>query len=216
MYEGMQVRCERAWTMPKRGRTMPDALIVVDVQNDFCPGGALPVPQGDAVVPVLNAYLQRAAATGTVIYASRDWHPERTRHFQAYGGAWPPHCIQNTPGAQFHPDLQLPSGATVVSKGMSEEDEGYSALEAHLPDGRDLLSALREAGVSRVHVGGLATDYCVRATVLDAHQAGFETFLLADASLPVDVTPGDGERAVVEMLAAGATPETLANFHPGG
>ena len=195
---------------------MPDALIVVDVQNDFCPGGALPVPLGDTVVPVLNEYLQRAAAKGMVIYASRDWHPQRTRHFQAYGGAWPPHCVQNTPGAQFHPDLRLPPGATVVSKGMSEEDEGYSALEAQLPDGRDLLSALREARVLRVHVGGLATDYCVRATVLAARTAGFKTFLLIDACRPVEVTPGDGERAVEEMLAAGATPQTLAGFHPGG
>ncbi len=193
---------------------MAEALIVVDVQNDFCPGGALPVPEGDAVVPVLNQYMARAAAAGLPIYASRDWHPQRTRHFKEFGGAWPPHCIQNTPGAEFHAGLHLPAGVVIVSKGTGEEDEGYSMLDASLPDGRDLTSALRDAGVTTVHVGGLATDYCVRATVLDALHAGLKTYLLSDASRPVDVTPGDGERAVAEMVAAGATPETLSNFQP--
>ncbi len=193
---------------------MAEALIVVDVQNDFCPGGALPVPEGDAVVPVFNQYMARAAAAGLPIYASRDWHPQRTRHFKEFGGAWPPHCIQNTPGAEFHAGLHLPSGVIIVSKGTGEEDEGYSMLDASLPDGRDLTSALRDAGVTTVHVGGLATDYCVRATVLDALHAGLKTYLLSDASRPVDVTPGDGERAVAEMVAAGATPETLSNFQP--
>ncbi len=191
---------------------MSDALIVVDVQNDFCPGGSLAVPGGDAVVPVLNRYLERAAAAGWPIYASRDWHPARTSHFAAYGGPWPAHCVQGQPGAAFHPDLRLPPGAVVVSKGMSERDEGYSAMEALLPDGRPLLDALRAQGVTRVHVGGLATDYCVRATVLGALAAGLEARLLTDASRPVDVRPGDGARAVEEMLAAGAKPETENTF----
>jgi len=195
---------------------MPDALIVVDVQNDFCPGGSLPVPQGDAVVPVLNRYIERASAAGMPVYASRDWHPERTRHFAAYGGPWPPHCVQGTPGAAFHPGLRLPSDTTIVSKGMSAEDEGYSAIEARVSDGRDLLTALRQTGITRLHVGGLATDYCVRATVLDALRAGFETFLLVDAARAVDVTPGDGERALGEMLAAGAKPQTLNESIFGG
>jgi nicotinamidase/pyrazinamidase len=193
---------------------MPDALIVADVQNDFCPGGSLAVSNGDAVVPVLNQYMERASAAHVPVFASRDWHPERTRHFAAFGGPWPAHCIQGTPGADFHPGLRLPPDATVVSKGMSAEDEGYSALEARLANGSGMLDALRHAGITRVHVGGLATDYCVRATVLDAVTAGFETFLLTDASRPVDVTPGDGERAVHEMLAAGAKTETLNDFHP--
>lgn len=193
---------------------MPDALIVVDAQNDFCPGGALAVPDGDAVVAVLNEYLRRAAAAGMPLYASRDWHPERTTHFAAYGGKWPAHCVRGTPGAEFHPSLRLPPSAVVVSKGVGDRDEGYSAMEATLPDGRTLLHALRQAGVARVHVGGLATDYCVRATVLDALAAGLEVRWLSDASRAVDVVPGDGARATAEMLAAGARAETLPEFTP--
>ena len=196
----------------KRVENMSEALILVDIQNDFCPGGALAVLDGDAVVPVLNRYLERAAARGLAIYASRDWHPARTAHFKAFGGTWPPHCIQGTPGAELHPDLRLPSGVEIVSKGMSEREEGYSMLDGLLPDGRPLLEALRAAGVTRVFVGGLATDYCVRATVLDALAAGLETRLLTDASRAVDVRPGDGERATHEMLAAGARPITLDQF----
>lgn len=193
---------------------MADALIVVDVQNDFCPGGSLAVPGGDAVVPVLNEYMARASDAGVAIFASRDWHPEDTRHFVARGGPWPPHCVQGTSGAEFHPDLRLPPGAVVVSKGMSAEDQGYSALEASLPDGRPLMEALQAHGVRHIYVGGLATDYCVRATVLDALKSGFETSVLIDASRPVDVKPGDGERALDEMLAAGAEPQILDEFEP--
>jgi nicotinamidase/pyrazinamidase len=193
---------------------MKDALLVVDVQNDFCPGGSLAVADGDAVVPVLNGYLERAATAGIPIFASRDWHPAQTTHFSAYGGQWPPHCVQGTPGAAFHPDLRLPAGTVVVSKGMKPVDEGYSLFEARLDDGRDALSALRELGVTRVHVGGLATDYCVRATVLDALSARFDVFLLEDAIRAVEVQPGDGVRALEEMHAAGASAETLESFHP--
>ena len=193
---------------------MGDALIVVDVQNDFCPGGALAVPEGDAVIPVLNEYMSRASDAGIPIFASRDWHPQVTRHFAAQGGPWPPHCVQQTRGAEFHPDLRLPAGTVVVSKGMSAEDQGYSALEAVLPDGRPLVDALRAAGVTHLYVGGLATDYCVRATVLDALKEGFTTSVLVDASRPVDVQPGDGERALNEMLAAGAEPQILDEFEP--
>lgn len=193
---------------------MADALIVVDVQNDFCPGGSLAVPEGDAVVPVLNQYLERASAAGIPIVASRDWHPQETAHFAAFGGTWPVHCVQGTPGADFHAELRLPPETLIASKGMSARDEGYSALEGQLPDGRNVLDALRELGVTRIHAGGLATDYCVRATVLGALAAGFETFLLRDASRAVDVTPGDGERAIAEMLAAGAKAESVAEFAP--
>lgn len=193
---------------------MRDALLVVDVQNDFCPGGSLAVAGGDAVVPILNRYMERAAAAGIPIFASRDWHPVQTAHFSAYGGLWPPHCVQGTPGAEFHPDLRLPKGTVVVSKGMNPVDEGYSLFDARLEDGRDALTALRELGVTRVHVGGLATDYCVRATTLDALAARFDVLLLEDAVRPVEVQPGDGERAIEEMRTAGATPETLAEFQP--
>lgn len=193
---------------------MSDALIVVDVQNDFCPGGALPVPGGDRVVPVLNDYLARAAQAGAPIFASRDWHPAHTTHFAEFGGRWPAHCVQQTPGAAFHPDLRLPAATQIVTKGTGEHDEGYSAFEGRLPDGRDLATALREAGVTRVFVGGLATDYCVRATVLAARQAGFEVTWLRDASRPVDVKPGDGARAQIEMMAAGACEGAIQDFTP--
>ncbi|GAC1447146.1 MAG: bifunctional nicotinamidase/pyrazinamidase [Ktedonobacterales bacterium] len=193
---------------------MSDALIVVDVQNDFCPGGALPVPDGDRVVPVLNTYLARADAAGVPIFASRDWHPARTTHFTEFGGRWPAHCVQDTPGAAFHPDLHLPATTRIITKGTGERDEGYSAFEGQLPDGRDLATALREAGVTRVFVGGLATDYCVRATVLAARQAGFEVTWLRDASRPVDMKPGDGARAQIEMMAAGACEGALQDFTP--
>lgn len=191
-----------------------EALIVVDVQNDFCPGGALPVREGDTVVPVFNKYLVRAAAAGMPIFASRDWHPAETKHFAAFGGLWPPHCIQGTFGAEFHRDLRLPPGAQICSKGTSAIEEGYSMLDAHLLDGREMLDALRSLGVKRLHVGGLATDYCVRATVLDGLRHAFDVFVLEDASRPVDVVEGDGERAMREMLAAGALSETLADFAP--
>ena len=194
---------------------MADALIVVDIQNDFCPGGSLPVPQGNEVVPVLNEYIRRARAAGMPIFASRDWHPAETKHFAAQGGLWPPHCVQGTWGAEFNPSLELPSEARVVSTGVDAEDDGYSAFEGRLPeDGRTLRETLRALGVTRVHVGGLATDYCVKATVLDALRDGLETHLLTDASRSVDVQPGDGERALRVMLDAGATPETIAQFHP--
>jgi nicotinamidase/pyrazinamidase len=192
---------------------MKDALLIVDVQNDFCPGGALAVAEGHAVVPLLNQYMERAAAAGVPIFASRDWHPAQTAHFREHGGQWPPHCVQGTPGAEFHPDLRLPEGTVVVSKGMNPVDEGYSLFEGKLKDGRDALTALRELGVTRVHVGGLATDYCVRATTLDALAARFDVFLLEDAIRAVEVQPGDEERAIKEMREAGAVSETLEDFH---
>lgn len=194
------------------GLITDDALIIVDVQNDFCPGGALAVPEGHVVVPVLNQYLALAAATGMPIFASRDWHPAETAHFAAFGGPWPPHCIQGTPGAEFHRDLLLPPGTQICSKGTSAIDDGYSALEALLPDGNGMLDTLRTLGIKRLHIGGLATDYCVRATVMDGLRGSFEVFVWEDASRPVDVVEGDGECAMREMLAAGAHSETLTDF----
>jgi nicotinamidase/pyrazinamidase len=186
-----------------------DALIVVDVQNDFCPGGALGVPGGDAVVPVMNRYLERFGAAGAPVYLSRDWHPAVTRHFKAYGGVWPPHCVQGTRGAEFHPGLAPPAGAVVVSKGMDPEQDAYSAFQAEDPSGRPFPAVLERQGVRRVYVGGLATDYCVRATALDAARAGLEVVLLTDAIGAVDLEPGDGARALEEMRAAGARLATL-------
>jgi nicotinamidase/pyrazinamidase len=188
------------------------ALIVVDIQNDFCAGGSLEVPDGDRVVPLLNEYAVRFATARRPVYASRDWHPEKTRHFHEHGGIWPPHCIQGTRGAEFHPDLRLPEATIVVSTGMDPEDEGYSAFPSMLDDGRDLATALRDAGVRRLYIGGLATDYCVKLTVLDAIGAGFEATLLLDASRGVNLQPHDAEQAIEEMVAAGALTTTLARL----
>jgi nicotinamidase/pyrazinamidase len=181
-----------------------DALVIVDVQNDFCPGGALGVPDGDAVVPVLNRYAERFAAAGAPVFASRDWHPAKSAHFKAYGGVWPPHCVQGTAGAEFHPRLALPSGAAIVSKGMNPSDDAYSCFQAETDDGMPFLATLGELGVGRLFVGGLATDYCVKSTVVDGVREGFEMVVLADAIAAVDLTPGDGAKAIDEMRAAGA------------
>lgn len=186
-----------------------DALVVVDVQNDFCPGGALAVPSGDRVVPVLNRYLQRFRELKAPIYVSRDWHPPVTRHFKAYGGVWPPHCVQGTPGAEFHPALTLSSEAVVISKGMNPDEDAYSCFQAQDPEGSDFAVSLGERGVQRLFVGGLATDYCVKSTVLDALHEGFQVVVLQDAIAAVNVQPGDGERALEEMRAAGAAFVTL-------
>jgi nicotinamidase/pyrazinamidase len=180
------------------------ALILVDVQNDFCPGGALAVPEGDRVVPALNREVDRFSRAGRPIVASRDWHPAETTHFQSGGGPWPPHCVQGQPGAQFHRDLRLPRDAIVVSKGTGPREDAYSAFQARDDQGRALTDLLRRRGVRHLVVGGLATDYCVRATVLDGLRQGFEVTVLEDAIRGVDLQPGDSERARAEMRDAGA------------
>jgi len=176
-----------------------DALIIVDLQNDFCPGGALAVPEGDKIVPVLNAYIERFSNSESIIVATRDWHPENHISFAEQGGIWPKHCVQNTKGAEFHPDLKLPSDSIIVSKATEPDKEAYSGF-----DGTNLDKLLKGKGVTRLFVGGLATDYCVRATVLDALRLGFCVFLLLDAIKGVNVQPEDSERAIVEMLEKGA------------
>jgi nicotinamidase/pyrazinamidase len=181
-----------------------DALVIVDLQNDFCPGGALGIAGGDAVVPVLNRYAERFAGAGAPVFASRDWHPAETTHFKAYGGVWPPHCVQDTPGAEFHPALAFPPGTEIVSKGMDPREDAYSCFQAETSDGMPFAAALGEHGVSRLFIGGLATDYCVKSTVVDGVQNGFEMIVLADAVAAVDLTPGDGAKALEEMRAAGA------------
>jgi nicotinamidase/pyrazinamidase len=180
------------------------ALIVVDVQKDFCPGGALPAPGGDDIIPALNRHLAGARTRDMAVYASRDWHPARTTHFQQYGGEWPPHCVQGSAGAQFHPGLKLPPDAIIVSKGDDPQRHGYSAFDGHTSDGKTLLHDLRDRHVTRVYVTGIATDYCVKATALDALQAGLEVRILPDAITGIDVRPGDAGRALDEMSAAGA------------
>jgi len=189
-----------------------DALIMVDMQRDFCPGGALGVPTGDAIVPVVNRYLERFAVARAPVFLTRDWHPPVTRHFQAHGGIWPAHCVQGTQGAEFHPELRSPEAAVVVSKGMDPDQDAYSAFHAEDDAGRPLLAVLAARGVRRLYVGGLATDYCVRATVLDAVREGFEVVLLEDAIGAVDLQPGDEARALEDMRAAGARRTTLGEL----
>jgi nicotinamidase/pyrazinamidase len=174
------------------------ALIVVDVQNDFCPGGALAVPHGDEVVAPLNKLITEFLARGEPVYQSRDWHPSKTKHFAAYGGTWPVHCVQETHGAEFHPELIDDPRIEIISKGMGDEDN-YSAF-----DGTDLAARLRDEGVKEIFVGGLATDYCVKNTVLDALKEGFKVKAVADAMRPVELKPGDGQRALEEMEQSGA------------
>ena len=174
------------------------ALIVVDVQNDFCPEGALAVAKGDEVVAPLNTLIDEFLKNGEPVYESRDWHPAQTKHFTAFGGTWPVHCVQNTIGAEFHPGLRQDPRITVISKGLGDTD-CYSAF-----DETDLAARLKRQGVQEVWVGGLATDYCVKNTVLDALKNGFEVKALENAMRAVNVNPGDGERAIQEMHDAGA------------
>jgi nicotinamidase/pyrazinamidase len=186
------------------------ALIVVDVQNDFCPGGALGVRGGDQIVPVLNRYIEKFSRARLPIIATRDWHPEKTSHFKSGGGPWPAHCIRQTQGAEFHADLKLGEEAVVVSKGTAPDEDGYSAFQARDISGTTLAELLRRSGVETIFIGGLATDYCVKYTVLDGLQHGFRAVVLGDAIRGVDLDPNDSRRALNEMSAAGAV--TLVSF----
>ena len=176
-----------------------DALLIVDVQRDFCPGGSLEVPEGDQVVSVLNRWIDAAQQRGIPIYASRDWHPQNHISFQNRGGPWPVHCVQNTSGVEFHPDLHVPDKTRVGAKGTDENKDAYSAF-----DTTDLADELRQNDIRRLWIGGLAQDVCVHATVLDACRESFEVNLIENATRAVNVKPGDGERALDEMRQAGA------------
>jgi nicotinamidase/pyrazinamidase len=182
-----------------------DALIVVDVQVDFCPGGALPIEHGDEVVPVLNRWMAAAEDAHLPVFASRDWHPLDHLSFQESGGEWPIHCVQDSAGARFHPGLKLSDSAIVVTKGVRFDRDQYSAF-----DETGLATELRRRGVHRVWVGGLAQDVCVHATVLDARRGGFDTIVIADATRPV--TRAGGERACAEMREAGARFEATSGI----
>jgi nicotinamidase/pyrazinamidase len=189
--------------------TAESALLVVDVQNDFCPGGALPVAEGDRLVPRLNAYLRLFRGGGWPVLASRDWHPAQTTHFQEQGGPWPVHCVQGTLGAAFHPDLDLGQGTLIVSKGMRPDEDAYSAFQARDESGKTLHELLRTRGVRRLYIGGLTLDYCVKSSTLDALAAGYAVTVLMDATRAVNVRPHDGELAVEELLRAGAELTTI-------
>ena len=185
---------------------------MIDIQRDFCSGGALAVPAGDSVVPVLNRVIRGAVDRHMPVYASRDWHPAPSRHFVTGGGIWPVHCVAGSDGARFHPDLELPAGAGIVSKGVEPDADGFSAFEGRLDDGTTLEESLRASGITRLLAGGLATDYCVRHTVLDALRKGWQVTLLTDAIAAVDLEPDDGPRALQEMQAAGAVLRAWADL----
>jgi nicotinamidase/pyrazinamidase len=161
------------------------------------------VPDGDRVIPVLNRMIQRFTSERRPVYASRDWHPPDTAHFKAFGGPWPVHCVAGTAGAELHPDLHVPPGVIVISKGQDRKDAGYSAFDGTTREGRQLADDLRQRDVSELYVGGLATDYCVRATALDARRAGFQVTVLTDAI--AGISAEDSRRALEEMRRAGAS-----------
>jgi len=190
---------------PTRCQLQPgDVLLVTDIQNDFLAGGSLAVAGGDEVVPVLNRYIAAFVAQGLPVYATRDWHPPGHCSFHAQGGPWPTHCVAGTHGAAFAATLTLPPDTTVISKATSRDREAYSSFQ-----GTDLDSRLRAAGIRRLFIGGLTTDYCVLNTVRDARHLGYEVFVLADAIRAVEVQPGDGRRAEAEMTSLGAHSITL-------
>jgi len=173
-----------------------DALLVVDIQRDFCFGGSLAIAGADEVIPAINRLIDEATAAGATVVACRDWHPINHVSFTARGGPWPPHCVAGTEGAELHPDLRLPSGTPVVSKGLDPERDEYSAFEA-----TGLIERLRRQGIRRIAICGLALDFCVRASALQASRAGFETHVALAATRPVSKEAG--EAAVAEMAKAG-------------
>jgi len=182
-----------------------DALLVVDVQNDFLPGGALGIKGGDAIVTPINRLLVAWRERGLPVFLSRDWHPAGHCSFTAQGGPWPVHCVAGTRGAEFAAALAIAPDDVVISKATRADKDAYSAL-----DGTPLAGALLARGVRRLFVAGLATDYCVRATGHDARAAGLEVVVLKDAVCAVDVQPGDGERALQELASEGCELSTTA------
>jgi len=185
-----------------RAIAQPDsksALHVTDIQNDFCPGGALGVPGADAIIPIVNDYIRFFHRQGFPVIASRDWHPPNHCSFKEQSGIWPVHCVQGSWGGQFHPKLVLAPGAIIISKATDPKREAYSAFE-----GTPLDERLRDLGTETLFVIGVATDYCVRNTVLDACKLGYRVVVLEDAIRGIDATPGDCERAMHDMCAVGA------------
>jgi nicotinamidase/pyrazinamidase len=195
--------------MPKQSKSptstripQPDsraALVVTDIQNDFCPGGSLAVPSGDAIIPLVNQYIELFRSQGSTIVATRDWHPASHCSFHEHGGPWPPHCIQGTWGGQFHPALRLPAGCLIISKATDPNREAYSSFEE-----TSLAERLRDVGATTMFITGFATDYCVKHTTLDACRLGFRAVVLRDAVRGIDATPGDSDRALKTMQEAGA------------
>lgn len=175
------------------------ALIVIDVQNDFCPGGSLAVPEGDKILPSLNRAIDLFHSQKLPIFLTRDWHPKNHFSFNEQGGPWSPHCVQNSPGAQFHSGLHTPPEAKIISKGTEPNDDSYSNF-----DKTELDNLLKQREVKTLYMGGLATDYCVKETVLDGIKLGYQVYLIEEGHKGIDVKPGDSQKALAEMKEAGA------------
>ncbi len=188
------------------------ALLIVDVQNDFCPGGALGVPEGDKIIPVINKYIKIFTKEKLPIFLTRDWHPIKTKHFKDFGGIWPVHCIQNTKGAAFHPKLKIPKQAIFLYKGMDPKKDCYSSFHAEDEKGTDLAKLLVVMGIKELYIAGLATDYCVRFSTRDAIKHGFKVKILMDAIKGVNLKPDDSQKAIKEMVKEGAKKITLKDL----
>lgn len=188
------------------------ALLIVDAQNDFFPGGSLAVPEGDKIIPNLNKYIKIFSKDKLPIFASRDWHPKKTEHFKKFGGVWPVHCVQGTKGAEFHPKLRLPKGTVILSKGMDPQKDSYSAFQAQDSNGMELLTFLTYLGVQELYIGGLAADYCVKYSTIDALKNGFKVKVLMDGIRGVNLKPPDTEEAIKEMISLGAKKSSLRKF----
>lgn len=184
-----------------------DALLVTDMQKDFLPGGALPVENGDLIIPVINNYIKRFVAAKAHIIASRDWHPENHISFKGRGGPWPAHCVQQTEGAEFNPKMRFPSGTIIISKATDPEKEAYSVF-----DETNFDQELRMLNIKRLFIGGIATDYCVLNTVIDARKLDYEAVVLTDATLGINVNKGDVERAFELMFKMGAQQANSSDF----
>ncbi len=191
------------------------ALLVVDIQNDFCPGGALGISGGDKVIPFVNNYIKIFSKNKLPIFISRDWHPKKTKHFSRYsgipsktgkkfGGLWPMHCVRNTKGASFHPELKIPGEAIIISKGMDPKEDSYSAFQAKDAGGQSLGNLLKIFGVEEIYIAGLATDYCVKYSAIDALKSGFKVKILKDAIQGVNIKPTDSKEALAQITAMGA------------
>lgn len=188
---------------------MEKALLIVDVQNDFCPDGALGIKDGDKIIPVINKYIKNFASKKLPIFASRDWHPKKTAHFKGFGGVWPVHCVQGTKGAEFHPKLELPKEAILLYKGMDPGKDSYSAFQAQDQNGMSLPGLLKILDIKELYIAGLATDYCVKFTTQDAVRQGLKVKILSDAIKGVNLKPNDSEDAIGEMVKIGAKEITL-------
>ena len=186
---------------------MKTVLVVIDIQNDFCPGGALAVAEGDLVVEPTNRLIGHFRRRGSPVIYTRDWHPHDHCSFKPFGGPWPVHCIQNSPGAQFHRDLDVPDDAVIMNKAWSPDSEDFSGKRSS-----ELFPRLMLMGAQRVVLAGLATEYCIKATAHDARAEGFEVIVITDAIRAVNVRPGDGQRALDDMRARGAALLTSAEF----